>query len=170
MRCSKSASGGAPSSETMPAKPLMRFPNSSGEIEKCCRACCVARKPRILRLKEIAGKSTATRKNILRATESKALNRRSSSHIGWHNFEQAVFHQLAQQVGQIRAQQLEVHVVFIKQLLKSNLDLRCRGCKLPHPRAGLVQTKIALRLHIQQHRFFVDKAYQHMRGHDYAVV
>jgi hypothetical protein len=97
------------------------------EMERFCSPACVVRKPRIFKLTEVIGNNTLARKNTLRASGLKALNRWSCSHIGGGNFKQAVLNQSVQQLREIRAQQLRFHVVLVQELLIRDFDFRrCR--------------------------------------------
>ena len=108
------------------------------------------------------GKSSEARKKTPRAGRSSALNRRSCSHIGGHDLQQAIFDQPLQKFRKIRAEQFSVNVEFRQKILISSINAGRRSRQLPHPRASLIQTEITFRLQIQEHRLSIENPHQHM--------
>src|SRR5229473_7486628 len=131
---------------------------------KRCRAACVARKPRKCKLTATSGRSTVARRKSFRAGRSSALNRRNRSHISREYLEQPAIHEPAQKFRQVAVQHFRFDVEFREKFLVSRVNTRRSRHKLPHSRAYLVQSKVLLRLEIQQHRLPVQKANQNVRG------
>src|SRR5258707_15463081 len=121
-------------------------------------------KPRTLRLRETSGNITNARKNSICAGRSGALNRRRLSSISGRNLQQAMFDEMADEFGQVRAQQFGVHVIFGEEFLVRSINIR-RGCyQLPHARAGLIKAEIHFRFQVEQNRFLIQKPYQDVCG------
>src|SRR6266478_9200114 len=125
-------------------------------------AACVARKPRHRRLRATSGSSITARRKSSCTGRSSALNRRSRSHISWENLEQPAIHEPAQKFREVGAEQFRFDIEFCKKLLVGRVNVRRTRHELPHSRAGLVQSEVLLRLEIQQNRFPIQNADQHV--------
>src|SRR5260370_10874718 len=127
-----------------------------------CGAACVAWKPRHRKLSMPKGSKTRARRKAFCAGRSSAENRRSRSHISTKNLEQPDLHEPAQEFRQVGAKQFRFDIEFSEELLVGRVNVGGTRQQLPHARAGLVQSEVLLGLEIQQDRFAIKKADQHM--------
>src|SRR5260370_17874515 len=122
----------------------------------------VDRKARHRKLRATRGSSTMARRKSSCAGRSSALNRRSRSHIRRKNLEQTAIHEPAQKFRQVGAKQFRFDIEFGEKLLVSHVNVRRTRHKLPHPRAGLVQSEVLLRFEIQKDGLPIQKAAQNL--------
>src|SRR5258708_24459580 len=129
-----------------------------GEPTNLCRTRCVDRNPHSRRLMVSNGSSIAARKNNPFAGRGSALNRRRRANIGGLRLDQSIFYKMGEKVGKVRPQKFRLDLKFLEQLAVSRGNRRRGGHQLPHPGADRVQSKIALRFQIEQHRFLVQNS------------
>src|SRR2546425_1836228 len=130
---------------------------------------CVRRKPTEYKLIRSNAKSAAARRKAPCSRRPSFLNRWRRSRITRTDMKKAVGHKALKEILQIHAEQARFHLILRQQLLVDGIDGRQACQKLPHPRACLVQTEIALGLEVQEDRFPVEKAHQNVRRNRNAI-
>src|SRR5580765_2876400 len=134
-----------------------------GRERNSCRNACVLRNPRKRKLKDMKGNNAAARRKSVRAGRSSALNRRSRSHIFGLDLKQPVIDEPPQQFRKMQAKQFRLNIEFVLELAIRSVNARRSGDKLPHARAGFVQTEVAFCLQIQEHGFLIKDTHKNVR-------